>query len=403
MNTTPTKKKKKPYLYEVDLMRVIFIFGVLLNHTTSAFAGSMGSASWEKTLLNSTHLMLHFTRMGFMFMTGLVLFLNYYHRPEQNWWAFWKKRYTSVGIPYLAWNAILVAGLIWGTSGSFSGFWSQFSDAVIHGNRFYLYYVFVTFQLYLIFPLMIWLFKKTEGHHIQLMVVSFLLELLMLFTVKYGYPHWNTASWPYIFRAYGLNVLIYEMYFMAGAYAAIHYKAVLAFLKQHSRIILGITAVLSLGTIGLYWFDLKVLGLDMTHTETPQQPYIMIYALFMVAVVFIVGLKYAQHRARGINPKVENFIHMGARVSFGIYLVQTIPLVLLDGILGQAARFIPDWGLLLLIPIGYAFVLGGSYLISLFCYYVWPFGWLIGRPQKKRPWKGVAHDKTNTSTSKTTD
>lgn len=100
--TSNTNKPKKPYLHEVDLMRNIFIFGVLLNHTTSAFARHMTNGSWSQLLLQATHLMLHFTRMGFMFMTGLVLFLNYYQRDHQNWWQFWKKRYTSVGIPYLA-------------------------------------------------------------------------------------------------------------------------------------------------------------------------------------------------------------------------------------------------------------------------------------------------------------
>jgi len=37
--------------------------------------------------------------------------------------------------------------------------------------------------------------------------------------------------------------------------------------------------------------------------------------------------------------------------------------------------------MLMLLPIGYAFVLGGAFLVSWFCYKVPPFGILIGRPQ----------------------
>lgn len=68
-----------------------------------------------------------------------------------------------------------------------------------------------------------------------------------------------------------------------------------------------------------------------------------------------------------------------AKVSFGIYLVQTIPITLLYGILSMIK--VPSIVMLLLLPLGYAFVLGGAFLISWFCYKVPPFGVLIGRPQ----------------------
>ena len=82
-------KKKRKCLYEVDAMHIMFIFGVLLNHTTTAFAQSMtDSKGWAHMLLLSTHLTIHFTRMGFMFMTGLVLTLNYYKKDD--WPNFFK-------------------------------------------------------------------------------------------------------------------------------------------------------------------------------------------------------------------------------------------------------------------------------------------------------------------------
>lgn len=102
-------KKKRKYLYEVDIMRIIFIFGVLLNHTTTAFTHAMTDATgWAHTSLLATHLLIHFTRMGFMFITGLVLTLNYYHRDD--WPTFFKKRFAGSGWPYLLWNIILLVG-----------------------------------------------------------------------------------------------------------------------------------------------------------------------------------------------------------------------------------------------------------------------------------------------------
>ncbi|MBD5834430.1 acyltransferase family protein [Lactobacillus delbrueckii] len=112
---------KKKHLYEVDLMRCFFMFGVVLNHVASTFAAALGNkATPAGRFLVSTHLILHFPRFGFMFITGLVLFLGYWGRPEkQNWPVFWKKRYIGSGIPYLFWNGLFLAFLLL-TSGSFS-------------------------------------------------------------------------------------------------------------------------------------------------------------------------------------------------------------------------------------------------------------------------------------------
>ncbi|WP_461218452.1 acyltransferase [Lapidilactobacillus salsurivasis] len=392
-------KAKRPYLHEVDLMRIIFIFGVLLNHTTSVFSQSMAAGSAGQLFLHATHLSLHFTRMGFMFMTGVVLFLNYYQRKNTNWLTFWRKRYSSVGIPYLAWNAILLAITLAGTTAGLTGadFWSGFKSAVLHGNRFYLYYVFVIFQLYLVFPLLVKLFQRLAGHHEQILLVSFLLQLTLVTLIKYWLPGVDRSGWPYLFRAYGMNLLTYQFYFVAGAYTAIHYQAVVALLRRHARRIYWAAGVGALATVGLYFFNRRVLGLSYAKAVEIHQPLMMLYAVIMVAFVFLIGLNYAEKRSQ-LSETMTTGIHLSARVAFGIYLVQTIPLMMLRGVLAYLA-YTPSWLLLLLLPLGYLFVLGGSFGLAYFCYRVTPFGYLIGRPQKLkflakfRRKKGVpAHD-----------
>ncbi|AMV61067.1 putative acyltransferase [Pediococcus damnosus] len=369
----------RPYLFEVDLMRVIFIFGVLLNHTTTAFSMAMAD-SVSKNFLHATHLSLHFTRMGFMFMTGLVLFLNYYNR-EHHWGTFWKKRYKSTGIPYLAWNAILLVAtsLITGTALNGQKFWSDFVYGVTHGSNFYLYYVFVIFQLYLIFPLIVALFKRFPKNHEFMMLVSILAQLMLLIAIKYWLPHVNTDSWWYIFRSYGMNILVYQVYFMAGAYAAIHYQKVTSFIMTHAKAIEISAGILALGTVGLYYGNTYLLKLPYSSIQIVHQPYIMIYALVMVAFVFYLGKRYAYKRTHGLNPLIEKFVATGSKVSFGIYLSQTIPILILDNWLAKLS-FIPTWAMLLALPLGYIFVVGCSFLIAYFCYKVPPFGFLIGRP-----------------------
>ncbi|MFD1486205.1 acyltransferase [Lacticaseibacillus baoqingensis] len=385
------------------MMRIIFIFGVLLNHTTTAFAQSMTDATgWAHLLLLATHLTIHFTRMGFMFMTGLVLTLNYYSRHD--WPTFFKKRFAGSGWPYVLWNFILmVMALIVGAPGfSLANFSGTYLSALVHGDQFYMYYILVTLQLYVLFPLLVALFKKLPNRHLTILVTSFGLQLALMFAIKYGLPHVDRSHWLWWFSAYGVNVFTYQFYFIFGAYTSLHYQALVAFIKHHAKAIGSWTLALGLGTVGYYFWNRGVLGLTHTAAVSPHQPYMLVYDTMMIIFVFGIGKLYACKRL-ALPTWVKDLVANGAKVSFGIYLDQTIGLTLLSWLL-QFTK-LPDWGYLLLIPIGYALVLTISFAIAWFCYRVAPFGILIGRPQIhlfNRQKGMVIHDATYHTTVQST-
>ncbi|MFT8726653.1 acyltransferase [Liquorilactobacillus ghanensis] len=376
-------KKKHPYLYEVDLMRCIFIFGVLANHTTSVFIANM-TDSYPRLILLATHLMLHFTRMGFMFITGLVLFLQHYNNLDMKLFKFWKKRYKGSGIPYLFWNGFFLFFTAWMT-GEKLGWGNWFSNwiwAVIHGDHFYMYYILVTFQLYLLFPMMLWLFRKFKNYHVLILVISALIQLFFLIWAKYIYPIQNHDNWPYLFHYYGNFVFSYQFYFIAGAFTSIHYQKIKQIFTTHRRIIYSITGLLALGTLGLYYINERILKLSEHYTELIHQPYLMIYASMMICSVLCISWAYDQHRLEPRWSWFEQLVSISSKLSFGVYLTQTVALTFLLKFLESLKGELSNWLLLLGLPLGYIAVLGGSWLISYFCYKVPPFGILIGRPQK---------------------
>ncbi|KRK11773.1 Acyltransferase [Lacticaseibacillus zeae DSM 20178 = KCTC 3804] len=377
--TAAKPSKKHRYLYEIDLMRLIFIAGVLLNHTTTAFEHQL-SSGFASTALLATHLMIHFTRMGFMFMTGLVLTMVYFSR-KRNWPLFFKKRFTTVGIPYVLWNTLLMIGSILLGIGGFTiaNFWPDYLSAILHGDQFYLYYVLVTMQLYLLFPAMLWLFKKTEGRHGVLALASFGLQLMIVAGIKYGLPHIDTSGWLWWFRAYGVNVFTYQFFFIAGGLFSLHAKSVKNWLLDHQTLIGISTLILSFGTIGLYVFNKQILGMTHSAAVSPHQPYMLVYDVVMIAFVALLGQKYATWHAKQPKHWFARLVGNGAQVSFGVYLCQTIALSLLSGVLGLL--HLSNLTLMLLLPVGYLGILGVSFGIAWFCYKVSPFGWLIGRPQ----------------------
>ncbi len=378
----PTEaKKKKRYLYEVDLMRCIFIFGVLINHVSSLFTNAVSKSSGAYEFFMATHLMPHFTRMGFMFVTGLVLFLGNYKKDHLDIVPFWIKRFKGSGIPYVFWNGfyILITLLVMG-SFTFPEWLGEWGDALLHGNRFYLYYILVTMQLYLIFPIMLWLYKRFMNRHNLIISISALIQLLFLFYIKYIFPHQDHANWSYLFRSYGMFVLTYQFYFMAGAYVSIHYDKVTTLLMTYQKRIYAITACLSLGTIGLYYYNTKILGLSRHYAHLVHQPYMMIYAIFMIATIFALSLHYAKNREKPSLQWLRRSVDLSSKLSFGIYLTQTASLAIFGLVIDWINPYLSDVALALLFPLGYLLVLGGAWLISYFCYKVSPFGILIGRP-----------------------
>lgn len=395
--TAAKPAKKHRYLYEIDLMRLIFIAGVLLNHTTTAFQHQL-SSGFASTALLATHLMIHFTRMGFMFMTGLVL-TTVYDSRKRNWPLFFKKRFTTVGIPYVLWNTLLMIGSILLGIGGFTiaNFWPDYLSAILHGDQFYLYYVLVTLQLYLLFPAMLWLFKKTEGHHGALALASFGLQLLIVAGIKYGLPHIDTSGWLWWFRAYGVNVFTYQFFFISGGLFSLHAKAVKTWLLNHQPLIGISTLLLSLGTIGLYVFNQQILGMAHSAAVSPHQPYMLVYDVVMIVFVALLGQKYASWHAKHPTHWFARLVGNGAQVSFGVYLCQTIALSLLSGVL--ELMHLSNLTLMLLLPLGYLGILGVSFGMAWFCYKVSPFGWLIGRPQSlPLSAKGVLnHEQTHRS------
>ncbi len=370
-------KQKRVYLYEVDFFRIVFILGVLANHTTTLFTHEMSTNSGPYTFLMATHISLHFTRMGFMFVTGLVLFMNNYFK-QISLWGFWKKRYLGVLIPYLSWTAILTLFVTKVSSlGDFLQKWGHLS---LYGDDYYMYYILVTMQLYLIFPVMVWIFKRFEGRHNLIMGLSALLQLVILFFVKYQLPHLDTSNWPYLLQNYGFNVLVYQFYFMMGAYAAIHYKEFMAFIRKWHVWFGWGTLIMAIGTIGLYFFNVDVLHLSLNKAEEVHQPFIFIYDVVINGYIIWIGLRYADLRQHGLPKAVTWFVANGAKISFGIYLSQALP-ILLVGNLVEGANLHNNLLLLVLIPFGYLAVVALGYALNYAFYRIPPFGFLIGRPQ----------------------
>ena len=88
-------------LDQVDAMRPIKQAGVVSTHTIIAFAPVTAALASNAVLL-----LLHVSREAFFFISACMLTYAYTGLNRTGMGRFYWRRFVSVGIPYLCWNAI---------------------------------------------------------------------------------------------------------------------------------------------------------------------------------------------------------------------------------------------------------------------------------------------------------
>ena len=151
-------------LDQVDAMRPLKQVGVVSTHTIITFAPA-GAA----VLSNATLLLLHVSREVFFFISACMLTYAYAGLQRAGWGTFYWRRFVSVGVPYLCWSLIYFLWFPYVLRDA--DYADTASSALAHlGHQLYfgynhLYFLIVIMEFYLLFPLVLWLLRRTKGHH----------------------------------------------------------------------------------------------------------------------------------------------------------------------------------------------------------------------------------------------
>lgn len=324
------ERRSKEHLYEVDLMRAFIILGVVCVHIIS-FYNLFAIQLSPTNIVNEMLLVaLHFTRESFMFITGLVLFITYYHR-ELKAVAFWKKRFALIFVPYAAWTLIYILfsgtymkGFDW-TIGSVLG---NFFFSLLIGHQFYLYYLVISMQLYILFPLMMKFIKKTESVHGWIFAFSFVLEIALMWFNKDVLQNMSTAHMPtviyWLVRYRDRNILTYQFWFISGAIIAVHYQKIKSYILEHKKWVLA-SMVIALGLLWIHFaFDRLTLNQDGTMSVLVLQPIMIPYSMVTTIALWTAGMNWSAARLSARVQLFSRFVKTAAAASFGVFLVHPI-------------------------------------------------------------------------------
>ena len=359
--------KTKQHLYEVDLMRAFIILGVVCVHIFSFYNLFAAPLSGTQAFFEGSLTALHFTRESFMYITGLVLFITYYKKQFKAT-EFWNKRFKLIFIPYAAFTLIyiLFEGMyLKGFQWSVPYIFGTFLFSILTGHQFYLYYLIISMQVYILFPVFVTFMRKTEKYHWWILIGSFVLEIAMMWWYKDYLQNLNITHFPawlyWLIRYRDRNILTYQFWFISGAVFAIHYQQVRDFVEKHGRLVIGLLIGSVAVLLAHYGLDRFVWKQDETMSVLVLQPIMIPYSFVVTIALMYAGIVWSKHRLKDRVRWFSAFIKTAAAASFGIFLVHPMLLHFAEvAVYALRTTAVERW---VLLPVTVALVYGVAMLI----------------------------------------
>lgn len=307
---TEPARPAKVHLYYVDLVRVLTVALVIGVHAIGA------GPLYQTQAVGAVEIVFHVSREVFFLLTAFVLTYGS-GRPAARgaayWARFWRRRFLFVGVPYVAWSAVyfLALGHPLTPLGPQARLLGQ---ELLEGTaRYHLYFLLVSLQIYLCFPVIRALLNATRRHHGLLLAGCAVFQTLFCWAVQH---HWQAGpvltGW---LRDPQALLPSYLGYVLAGAVAGRHRDTLVRWTRAHPRLVAaGCAACVALG-VGVYLLQTLGEGQRPTTAAAVFQPVTVAESVAVTMAFLAVGLRWED---RGLPGK--RLIRTASDASFGVYL-----------------------------------------------------------------------------------
>ncbi len=302
-------------------MRVATVLSVVIVHSLSILVPEDGGPA------GAVLMVFHSSREVFLLLSALVLTYTASSSTVAPL-RFWRRRFPIIAAPYAVWTLIYFL-----TDGDLVSPGSALSrlglDLLTGDARYQLYFVLLTFQLYLIFPWLLRWLRARQGRLARMVAISLVLQLG--FTAL---SYWRLPAPPplvWLSDRPGSWLPAYQLYVVAGVAVGIKIGDVAAWCELHVRALVATT----LGVVGasLVWYavSVRMLGTGPVQASTVFQPAVVIESLVIAAL----ELGVFQAWSARASERTLRTVATGADVSFGIYFLHPL---LLELAVDAAAR-----------------------------------------------------------------
>jgi len=300
---TPARTARPARLAQIDVLRLLICASVVATHV-------VGNANPLTSVApNAVVNLLHYTRQGFFFISALVLVHAHSGRKGNL-----RKRVSVLGVPYLVWSTVYaVIGLFL----AFSWWsvrrlpWTWLVGLIQGTDGYHMYFLLVSVEFAVVFPLFLKLLHATRGHHGLLLAVSGLVELGLM--ALYHYVYLPDGWWRSVAGESSLTA--YQFWVIAGGVAALHFDRFHAWLTGHRLLVWSALVLVCTAATAIYLAD-------VARGETPEyasrslQPVTVPLSLAAIGAFYLLSVRIAAIR----QPAARRMIDFGTYLSFGIYL-----------------------------------------------------------------------------------
>ena len=239
---------------------------------------------------------------------------------------FWRRRYTQVGVPYLAWTGIyLIFSLI-----TINASWDEVGVFLRHNLLLgfsQMYFVIVIFEFYLFFPLLMKLLRAVDHRWVLAGSLGFavLIGLFLHYPSVFS-PLSNANQTINQILPWGRDILVYQEFIIIGMLAAFHLDEVIGFVSRHyRRIFIGTGLV---GILMVLWYMVSVwTGSSVERASDIYEPQAALWCLAAVAGIFTLSWWWQQRttgvRRHGTGRTLPSVAYL-AGLTGGIFFAHTI-------------------------------------------------------------------------------
>lgn len=337
------------HLWQVDVVRLLAFSAVIAVHLL-AFTEQPDNRAAAGAMM-----LLQYGRELFFALTGFVLVYSTWNRPFRTG-SFWRRRIVYVAVPYVTWSLVYFAYAVLGPQHIDPAPHVLGWDLLYGSAEYHLYFLVVTIQLYLSFPLLRRFVRRTADRALPVLgAVTFVNVGVMAILAYVPEPRSGVASWLFV-HSYEL-LPTYAMYVLAGCYAAVHLDRLQTFVHRHYRRLLGL-AVVS-GALALVFYAVQLPFMPPRAADQVVQPAMIFSCIAAGLATYVLGSRWAEGPRRH-----QRLVETLSDASFGIYLAHPLVLqFLLDyGGFGNNGQKLPP---VVATVVGYVITAGGATLISL--------------------------------------
>ena len=290
--------KKRDKLYELDYMRFIACFAVMIVHITATGIELYIHGSFPYVLVLILNRSIKFTAPVFILLSGATSFYSYcYKKSEFKYMEFLKKRLSKVIVAYFAWCIVYYAAYIY--LGYYSLDIKFFIKSLLQGTMSYhLYFVIIIIQMYIAGPIFYFILKNSE-RKVTILIIAGIITYLCAEFIRF-----NLSD-----RLF----LKYMLFYMLGIYITLEYDNYFTWIKKNKVFIVLSYIVMSIIYTLVSYYDSAATTLVWFLISTISLPFVYLTGLWM------------KDKLKNIYP----FIRVFGQSSYYIYLMHPLVLTLM--------------------------------------------------------------------------